>query len=121
MAYLLVLITDEEELVPDILDAWEEAGVPAVTTVDTRGSKHKHLQTRDDLPFVVSLRAVLESQETHTRTLLSVIEDEAVVQGAAGAVLKIIPDFPRGHRGVMFTMPLALVWGSTNQPEHEAK
>lgn len=113
MAYLLVLITDEEELVLDILDAWEQAGVPGVTTVDTRGSKHKQNAARDDLPFVVSLRGVLESKGVRTKTLISVIQDPHILEQAVNAVLKIIPDFAQGHRGIMFTTPLQQVWGFT--------
>jgi hypothetical protein len=115
MAHLLVFITDEEEFIPDVLDAWQEAGVPGVTMADTFGTTHKHTM-RDDLPFVVSLRAVLESRETRTRTLFSVIPDRDVLDKASAAVFKLIPDFDEGHRGIMFVMPLERVWGSTNAP-----
>lgn len=114
MAYLLVLITDMEESVADILDAWEKAGVPGVTLIDAHGSKHKHNTTRDDLPFVVSLRAVLESKQQYAQTVISVIEDPTVVEQATNAVLRIIPDFAQGHRGIMFSAPLQQVWGYTS-------
>lgn len=111
IAQILVLVFDQEELTPDILSAWEAAGVPGVTLVDSTGSRHAHGDTRDDLPFVVSLRSVLESQETRTQLLFSVIDNDAVCQNAVSAVLKIIPDFEQGHRGIMFTMPVTQMWG----------
>ncbi len=111
MAQLLVLVTDQEEFAPDILTAWEQAGVPGVTLIDSTGSRHQHDGTRDDLPFVVSLRSVLESTEKRTQTMFSVIEDDAVCARAAEAVLKIIPDFAAGHSGIMFTLPISHSWG----------
>lgn len=113
MASLLVLITDEDELISEILDAWEGVGVPGVTTMDTRGSKHQHNSARDDLPFIVSLRAVLEAKGVRTKTLFSVIQDPQILDQAVNAVLQIIPDFAEGHRGIMFTTPLHQVWGFT--------
>lgn len=115
MAQILVLIIDNESFAPDVLERWEQIGVPGVTMIDTTGSRHEHDKTRDDLPFVVSLRSVLEAQEKNTRTLFSVIEDDAVVVQAAAAVLNIIPDFEHGHQGIMFTVPVTRVWGYTAQ------
>ena len=114
MAQLLVLVLDKEELTPDILSAWEAAGVAGVTLVDSTGSRHVHNNPRDDLPFVVSLRSVLESQEKRTQLLFSVIEQDSVCEQAVNAVLKIIPDFVHGHRGIMFTMPVTQIWGYTD-------
>lgn len=114
MTQVLILVIDEEELTPEILTAWEEAGVPGVTLIDSTGSRHEHDDSRDDLPFVVSLRSVLESKEKRTQLLFSVIESESVCNQAVAAVLKIIPDFNHGHRGIMFTMPVLKTWGYTN-------
>lgn len=111
MAQLLVLVLDQEERVSDVLEAWEQMGVPGVTMLNSTGSTHENQETRDDLPFVVSLRSVLEAQEKETRTLFSVIENDSVVEQAAAAVLRIIPDFAEGHRGIMFTTPILQLWG----------
>lgn len=114
MAQLLILVIDEEEQTPDILTAWEEVGVRGVTLIDSTGSRHEHVEMRDDLPFVVSLRAVLEQKEKRTQMLFSVIDSDAVCEQAVNVVLKIIPDFTQGHRGIMFTLPVTQVWGYTS-------
>ncbi len=111
MAQLLVLVIDQEEQAWDILSAWERVGVPGVTLIDSTGSQHSHDLTRDDLPFVVSLRAVLEQREKRTQLLFSVIEDDNICEQAVRAVLQLLPDFEQGHRGIMFTQPIARVWG----------
>ncbi|MCC7165853.1 MAG: hypothetical protein IT331_25370 [Anaerolineae bacterium] len=119
MAQLLVLVIDNTELTPDILTAWETAGVPGVTLVDSTSSHRGHDDSRDDLPFVVSLRSVLESQEKRTQMLFSVIESDVVCSEAVNAVLKLIPDLGQGHRDIMFTMPVTRVWGYPAVPASE--
>ncbi|HZQ10079.1 MAG TPA: hypothetical protein VFD70_26115 [Anaerolineae bacterium] len=111
MAQLLVLVIDDEELASAILEEWERAGVPGVTMVESYGSRHHHDNTRDDVPFLVSLRTALNTQETHTRILFSVIEDENIVERATAAVIKVLPDFVQGHHGIMFTTPVTRMWG----------
>lgn len=111
MATLLVLVVDDETETSDILQAWEQAHVPGVTMLDSIGSVHKHSGARDDLPLMVSLRTVLETRQDQTHTFFSVIEDDVVVAQAIAAVLQIIPDFAQGHHGIMFTIPIARVWG----------
>ncbi len=116
MTQVLVLVIDEEDVTPEILTEWERLGVPGVTMIDSAGSQHEHINSRDDLPLIVSLRSVLESEEKRTRTFFSVIEDDALLNQAVAAVLNIIPDFNQGHRGILFAVPVAQVWGYTSVP-----
>ena len=108
---LLVLVIDDLELEPDILSAWEKAGVPGVTVLDSQGSRRLEDGNRDDLPLIVSLRTVLSSEESNNRTLFTVIEDEAVLEKATQAAHKIIGDFRTRHTGIMFVVPVTQAWG----------
>ena len=107
---LLVLVIDDPEKEPEILDAWEQAGVPGVTVLDTNGSR-RISSGRDDLPLLVSLRTVLEGEESNNRTLFSVIDDDAVLERAIQSAQAIIGDFHARHSGVMFVMPISRAWG----------
>ncbi len=71
---LLVLVNDDLEKCHDVLEAWERAGVPGVTMIDTAGSQR--LEGRDDLPLMVSLRALISGEEAQNRTLFSLIDDD---------------------------------------------
>ena len=71
---LLVLVMDDLDKVHDVLEAWERAGVPGVTMLDSIGSKRLGDLGRDDLPLLVSLRAMLSGQEMPNRVLFSVID-----------------------------------------------
>lgn len=115
MTQLLVLVLDDADQVPTILEAWESAGVPGVTLIESYGS-HRVSLTRDDIPFVASLRSVLEGEETSTTTLFSVIPDDAVLDRAIAAVLQLLPDFSQGHGGVLFTVPVTRAIGVLPEP-----
>ncbi len=106
---LLVLVIDDFEHCASVLEAWERAGVPGVTVIDSAGSRRMH--GRDDLPLMVSLRAMLSGEESPNRTLFSVIDDDAVLDKAVEAARRIIGDFQQRHTGILFVMPVARAWG----------
>ena len=112
MANLLVVVLDDVEKFPAILEAWEQAGVPGVTVLDSAGSrKIKEHASRDDLPLMPSLRALVSGAEAHNRTLFTVIEDDAILERAVAAAQKIVGDFMQPHTGIMFVVPVARTWG----------
>lgn len=115
---LLVLVIEDPEVEPDILAAWEEAGVPGITVLDTQGSRREDNAGRDDLPLIVSLRTVLSSEESNNRTLFSVIDNDAVLERAIRAAQDIIGDFQRRHTGIMFVVPVSRAWGILKAKPH---
>mgnify|MGYP001033126869 CR=1 FL=1 len=111
MAYLVVFVLDNLEQCSVVLDAWEEAGVPGVTILESTGLGHLRGAMRDDLPLIPSLRDLLASQELHHRTLFSVIPDEATVERVITATERVIGDFTRHHTGLLFVIPVVRVLG----------
>lgn len=111
MAHLLVFVLDNLERCPAILDAWEEAGAPGVTVLESTGLGRLRRALRDDLPLLPSLSDVLVSQELHNRTLFTVIEDEATLERVIAATERIIGDFTRPHTGLLFVVPVSRVVG----------
>jgi nitrogen regulatory protein P-II 1 len=112
VANLLVLVLDQLEKFPDVLKAWEEAGVPGVTILDSVGSRRLQGYSRlDDLPLMPSLRSLAVGEEIHNRTLLAVIEDDAVLERAIAAAEKVVGDFAQPDTGILFVMPVSRAWG----------
>ncbi len=112
MANLLVLVLDELEKFPAILDAWEQAGIPGITVLDSVGSRHlQERARRDDVPLMPSLRALFARDEAHNRTLFTVIEDDAVLERAITAAQNVVGDFMQPHTGILFVMPVSRTWG----------
>jgi hypothetical protein len=111
MAHLLVFVLDDMQQCPDVLDAWEEAGVMGVTIIESTGLARVRSTIRDDLPLLPSLRDLLDDRETHHRTLFSVIEDEATLERVIAVTERIIGDFTRHHTGILFVVPVPRVLG----------
>lgn len=111
MAHLLVFVLDNPEQCSDILKAWEEAGAPGVTILESTGLGRLRHCLWDDLPLMPSLRDILASRELHHRTLFTVIEDEATVERVIAATEQIIGDLTGHHTGFLFVVPVTRVLG----------
>jgi nitrogen regulatory protein PII len=111
MAHLLVFVLDNPEQCPDILDAWEKAGAPGVTILESTGLRRLQGAVRDDLPLIPSMSDLLTSRESHHRTLFSVIGDEETLEQVINATKRIIGDFNRHHTGLLFVVPVTRVFG----------
>lgn len=120
MAHLLVCVVNNLEECPDILDAWEAAGAPGVTILESTGLGRVRSAVRDDLPLLPSLRDIFASQESHHRTLFTVIEDEATLEKIIAATESIAGDFSRPHTGLLFVVPVTRVLGLGKQDLEES-
>ena len=112
MSHLVVLIADDPDDVPDILSAWEEAGVLGVTILESTGlGRIRRAGLRDDLPLMPSLWDLLGAEEVHHRTLLSVVDEQAKVDIMVATAQKIIGNLDDPHTGFMFVVPVEQVYG----------
>ena len=112
MTNLLVFILDNIEQYSAILQAWEDAGVSGLTVLDSTGlGRFREGAIRDDLPLMPSLSDLLPSREVNHRTLLSVIEDDDVLQRTIEATKEIVGDFSRPHAGLLFVVPVSMTLG----------
>jgi nitrogen regulatory protein P-II 1 len=112
MANLLVLVLHDLDKMPSILKAWKTAGVSGTTVIDSVGMRNlEEYAARDDVPLVPSLRTLFASDETHNRTLFTVIEDDAVLERAIAAAQNIVGDFMQPHTGILFVVPVSRSWG----------
>jgi len=111
MAHLLVLVLDNLAQFPGVLEAWEEAGAPGVTILESTGLRRVLGAGRDDLPLLPSLRDVIAGGELHHRTLFSVIDNEATLERVIEATKKVAGDFDKHHSGLLFVVPVSRVLG----------
>lgn len=111
MAYLVVLVLDCVELCPDLIRAWEEAGVSGITILESTGMGRLRAAFQDDLPLMPSLRDVLTAGELHHRTLFTVVRDEETVERAIAATQRVVGDLSQPNTGFLFVVPVARVLG----------
>jgi nitrogen regulatory protein PII len=112
MSYLVVLIVDNPDDCPNILESWDEIGVKGATILNSTGmGRIKKAGLLDDFPLVPRLEDFLKVREEEHRTLFSVVEDEATVDRMAAAAQHIIGDLDEPHTGFMFVVPVLKAFG----------
>jgi hypothetical protein len=112
MSYLVALVVDEAEHCPAILSGWEQVGVLGVTILNSTGlGRVRRAGLRDDLPLMPSLDDLLYGEETHHRTLLSVVETQGEVDKMVGVAQQVIGDLDDPHTGFLFVVPVLQVYG----------
>jgi nitrogen regulatory protein PII len=112
MFYLVVLVLDDPNQCRDVLDAWEAAGAPGVTILDSSGlGRVRRATLRDDLPLMPSLSDLLQRDEDHHRTLFSLIKDQSQIEAIVQATQTVIGDLENKDTGLLFVVPVSHVYG----------
>lgn len=111
MANLVVLVLGNPEQLEQILEAWQRAGAPGITVLDSTGpGQLAERGLRDDLPLMPSLAEVLRGHRRHHHTLLSLVEKEEVLEAVIRETERLVP-FSQPHSGLMFVLPVSRHWG----------
>ncbi len=111
MAHLVVLVLDDPNRCHEVLRAWEEAGVPGATILESTGMARMARGIWDDLPLVPSMRDILAGRELHHRTVFAVVKDEETVDRLFAATQQVLGDLDLHHTGIMFSVPVTRVAG----------
>ena len=115
MSYLVVLIVNDLDDCPVVLDAWEAVGVLGVTILTSTGLGHmRRAGLRDDMPLMPSLQDLFENEEVHHRTLLSVVDSQELVDKMVAIAQRIIGNLEDPHTGFLFVVPVIQVYGLGN-------
>jgi nitrogen regulatory protein PII len=112
MSFVVVCVVDDPEKCRLVLDAWDQAGAPGATVLESSGMERiRQAGLRDDLPLLPSLNDLMEQEEEHHRTLFSVIESQELVDRLVEGVRSVIGDLDEDHTGFLFVLPVIQVWG----------
>ncbi len=112
MPYLVMYVLDNAGQLPAVLEAWEQAGAPGITILDSTGiGRLRQAGLREDLPLIPSLADILTDENVFHRTLLTVVEDDAVITRIVEATRNIVGDFSNFHTGVLCVLPVLQVYG----------
>lgn len=112
MYHMILLILDELEQCPSVLDAWDAAGAAGITILESTGlARVRKSALRDDLPLMPSIDSLLKAREEHHRTLFTVVEDEAHVDRIIEATLAITGNLDEPNSGALFVLPVTRAVG----------
>jgi CBS domain-containing protein len=114
--YLLIIILDDLQRLPELLAAWRNIGVAATLTRSHGGFRTSSWLDRVGLGGVNRL---LQGDGTHDQKLLfSVLESEARLEQAITEAERVVGGFDRPNSGVVFVLPVVRTLG-LNKPEQD--
>ena len=112
MNYLVVLVVNDIDDTPAILDAWEDAGVLGITILESTGlGRIRRAGLREDIPIMPSLHDMYQFGEVHHRTLFSVVDSQETVDKMVAIAQQIIGDLDDPHTGFLFVVPVSQTYG----------
>ncbi len=109
--HLVVMVVNCVEVCPNVLEAWEKAGVSGVTIIESIGMRRLQTIMRDDIPLMPSLRDLVTNEELAYRTLFSVVPDEETVDRVIAATEAVVGDLSQPNSGFLFVVPVSRAVG----------
>lgn len=111
--FMILCVIDDPQKLNDVIKAWRNAGVPGLTVIESTGlhrviEKSMHIP----MPYLISGR---ESSERGNFTLLTVVEDEAMIQKCLEAAESVVGDFNGSHSGIFTAWPLTFTKGTARR------
>ncbi len=113
---LLVIILDDLERLPHLLEALQKAGVTGATLLTSVGGYRASNWLQEI--GLSGLAKMFGVSELKRRTLLAVV-DVALMDAAIAAAEQAVGGFGRPNSGILFTMPVTRVLGINKRPRSE--
>ena len=105
---LLVIILDDIDRLPQLLNALHDAGVSGATLLNSIGGYRA--RTWLDQIGLSGLQKMFGTPELRRRTILAVMEEDKI-DGAIAAAEQAVGGFGRENSGILFTLPVKQVVG----------
>jgi CBS domain-containing protein len=116
MPHLLVVILDDLERMPELLEEWQKIGVPGVTILESVGGYR--VSTWLSRVGLGALDHLFEAEEVRRRTLLVAVKDDELLARAIAEAERVVGGFDRPHSGLLLALPVAQIKGLYHvQPE----
>ncbi len=113
---LLVIILDDLERLPHLLEALQKAGVTGATLLTSVGGYRASNWLQEI--GLSGLAKMFGVSELKRRTILAVV-DVALMDAAIAAAEQAVGGFGRPNSGILFTMPVTRVLGINKRPRSE--
>ena len=117
--YLILFVLNDPDKLEDLLIAWEENGVQGATVLFSTGlGRIRELDTwRDDMPLIPSLGDFYEVPENMNRTILTIVKDEAQIDGIVMATKNVVGELDEEETGLLLVLPIVRAYGAKKRKE----
>ncbi len=115
MLKLVILITSRIDDVHAVGEAWQKAGAPGVTIIESYGLRRLQEKSKslEILPGMMSLQEILRESDITSVVMLSVVHNAQVDALLAAAETKL-GDLDRPDTGVVFVLDVERAIGMRN-------
>lgn len=108
--YMLIMVVDDVEHLPEVLEAWVGAGVQGVTILESTGINRVLKRTEPRAMFMGFSQLFGETPVGHN-TLFAIIDSLEIAEAAVTATEAVIGDLRQPHTGIIVAVPVAQTWG----------
>lgn len=119
MKQMVIMVLNNPDYCMMLLEAWEASGATGITILESTGLQTlREAGMRDNLPLLPSLADLFRSQETHHRTIFTVVDDEAQAQAIVEATERAFDEMDTlnlDNSGVLFVLPVSEAHRFTTQ------
>jgi hypothetical protein len=111
MYSLVLMVMFEVGKLDAVMAAWRAAGAPAITILDSVGTREMDEHGRsDDLPLMPTIKDLLRGDDSPRKTMFTIIENP-VVDPIIEATEGILGDLTQPRKGILVVLPLGRVVG----------
>lgn len=112
MSKMILLITTRIERGMAVAEAWEAAGSPGVTLIESHGLRRLQEQSRSlEINLFVSMASLLRQAEETNQIIFTVVPDDLVDVMIDAACDVLGGDLDQENTGIAFVLPVERVIG----------
>ena len=108
--FLLMMVLDDTSRLNEVLHAWEEAGVPGVTILESTGLA-RTLERHNARGAYAGFSQMFGAGRIGHNTLFAVIDEIDRAAAVATRIEAILGDLNNPHTGILFVVPVLAAWG----------
>ena len=112
--YIIMFVLDEHQKLDPLLEAWEKAGITGVTIIESTGIQRRRQKKR-----VLGMRNIIApvgtSDEKGNYTLMTIVQDESLINACIEATEAVVGDLYGPDTGVLAAWPLTHSLGVPKQ------
>jgi CBS domain-containing protein len=109
MPHLLVVVLDDLERMPDLLQAWQTIGLPGATVLESAGGYR--MSTWLSRVGLGAIDRLFESEEVSRRTFLAAIDEDELLEQAIAEAERVVGGFDRPDSGLLLVLPVIQIKG----------
>jgi len=111
--YMILFVLNDPDLLEEVLNAWEQAGVSGITVLPSTGLGRIRQKEglRDDLPLLPSLEDFYHHDADISHTLFTLVDEKNLMERVVAATKQAAGDLDKPGNGILAVLPTVSVHG----------